>query len=83
MSAAPSFADRWRRMEQILDASYALPEDQRKSFLEAICGSDDQLRQDVESLLGEGDADETEDSPLIARIIEDATTSLLDDDDAP
>lgn len=53
-----------------------MPEEQRAIFLREQCGADGQLRADVEALL----AADVSDSPIIAHIIDDATTDLLEED---
>jgi hypothetical protein len=75
---APQFApERWRRLEELFQASVDIPEEQRDSFLREECGSDDQLRLEVENLL----ANDIEESPLIGSIVDNATNSLLIDED--
>jgi hypothetical protein len=74
---APVFeADRWRRIEEVFQASLDVPAEQRQAFVRETCGEDSHLRDEVESLLSRDSAD----SPLIERIIDIATASLLDDD---
>lgn len=43
--------DRWLQIEDIFHAAEKLPADQRKSFLDSSCHVDDELRQEIESLL--------------------------------
>ena len=43
--------DRWRRIESLYHSALALEEDGRASFLRDACGSDQELRREVESLL--------------------------------
>ncbi len=43
--------ERWQQVRQLLAAAVALPLDQRKEFLETSCGTDLELRTEVESLL--------------------------------
>lgn len=70
----PAFVpERWRRIEELFQASVELPETQRSNFLLEECGSDDALRAEVESLL----ANDDQESPLIAGIVDDVTASLL------
>lgn len=69
-------ADRWRQIEDLYRASLDIPEDERDAFLRAKCGADDQLRMEVERLL----ADDVEESPLIASIVDNATSGLLEND---
>jgi hypothetical protein len=65
--------DRWRRIEELFHATIELPENQRLDYLGEQCGADEQLRQEIESLLK---ADYQE-SPLIGAIVDDATNSLM------
>ena len=44
-------ADRWRRVEQLLDAALALPPEERPAYVEEACGSDAALHGEVTSLL--------------------------------
>ena len=53
-----------------------MPEEQRVTFVREQCGADDQLRAEIEALL----AADVSDSPIIAYIIDDATTDLLHED---
>jgi hypothetical protein len=76
MTPAPLPLDRWHRIEELFHATSEMPEDQRAGFLRETCGSDDRLRDEVESLL----ASDTQESPLIAGIVDDATARLLLDD---
>lgn len=69
-------SDRWRRIEDLFRASSEIPEEQRDVFLREACGADDKLRGEVESLL----ANDVEESPLIAGIIDDATADMLEED---
>ena len=43
--------DSWRRIESLYHSALALEEDGRASFLRDACGVDEELRQEVESLL--------------------------------
>jgi serine/threonine protein kinase len=44
-------AELWKRIDELLDAALDLPPADREAFLEARCGDDDKLRQEVLSLL--------------------------------
>jgi hypothetical protein len=70
--------DRWRRLEELFQASVDIPEGERDAFLREECGTDDQLRLEVENLL----ASDLEESPLIGSIVDNATNSLLIDEEA-
>jgi len=76
MTSGPIAPDRWLRIEQLFHSSLELPPAERDSFLRQACGSDEQLRSEIEFLL---DAD-FQDSPLIARIIDEITADLFVDD---
>ncbi len=41
----------WRRMEELFHAALALEPDSQRTFLDNACGSDLELRREVESLL--------------------------------
>ncbi|HEV2668475.1 MAG TPA: protein kinase, partial [Blastocatellia bacterium] len=43
--------DRWARIDQLLDEALELPAAERPTFLCEVCGADDDLRREVESLL--------------------------------
>jgi Tol biopolymer transport system component len=43
--------ERWRRVEELYHAALQLETDQRARFLKDVCGEDDELQQEVESLL--------------------------------
>src|SRR5687767_5727600 len=47
--------ERWHRIEELLEASARLTPDERRAFLRDACGADEQLHQDVESLLVHSD----------------------------
>jgi eukaryotic-like serine/threonine-protein kinase len=44
-------SDRWQRVEALYHAASALPEGERTAYLRDVCGADEQLVQEVESLL--------------------------------
>ena len=44
-------SDRWRRVEQLCHSALKIPADQRSAFLKDECQNDEELRQEVESLL--------------------------------
>ena len=44
-------ADRWARIEQLCQAALERPGEQQTAFLESACGTDQDLRREVESLL--------------------------------
>ena len=43
--------ERWERVKEVLDAALEVPPGDRTAFLNKTCGSDAELRQEVESLL--------------------------------
>jgi hypothetical protein len=46
-----AFMTRWQQVEKLCQAALELEESRRKAFLEEACGSDKELRREVESLL--------------------------------
>ena len=48
--------ERWERTKQILEEALRLARDQRQAYLDRACGSDGDLRADVESLVASHDA---------------------------
>src|ERR1051325_4997264 len=44
-------AERWQRVEELYHAALSRADDQRAAFLARECGSDEELRREVESLL--------------------------------
>ena len=46
--------DRWQRLQQLFHDALKLPPDQRSTFLDARCGTDAELRREVEALLAIG-----------------------------
>ena len=48
--------DRWERTKQLLEEALKLAPDRRQAYLDAACGSDHELRTDVESLIASHDA---------------------------
>jgi hypothetical protein len=48
--------DRWERTKQLLDEALKLAPDRRQAYLDAACGSDHEVRADVESLIASHDA---------------------------
>ena len=43
--------DRWRQIDELLEAALEMETSERASFLEQSCQGDDELRREVESLL--------------------------------
>src|SRR5215471_21057592 len=43
--------ERWKRLEEIYHAALLLKRGQRRDFLDQACDGDDELRQEVDSLL--------------------------------
>ncbi len=50
--------ERWKRIEAVFQAAVELPLPERKPFLKAECGSDDELRLEIERLLASDEAAE-------------------------
>jgi hypothetical protein len=73
MNRASCEPDRWRRIEELFQASIDLPADQRETLLREACGNDQELCDEVESLLSRVSPE----SPLIEGIIENATADLF------
>src|SRR5262245_29409038 len=46
--------DRWQRLQHLFHDALKLPRDQRSTFLDARCGTDAELRHEVEALLAIG-----------------------------
>src|SRR5437016_3401645 len=44
--------ERWQQIENLFQGALELEADERAAFLDQACGSDAELRQEVESLLG-------------------------------
>ena len=44
-------AERWQQVREILDSAIALPPAERSAYFERVCGPDQELRSEVESLL--------------------------------
>ena len=74
-------ANRWQHVGDIYHAVMALGVDQRAAFLDTACGSDADLRQEVESLLAHaGDASSFLETPaleLAGRALAAKTRSLI------
>jgi hypothetical protein len=49
--AGPCSPERWRRVEQLLDASLEVPPAERRALLDAACPDDPDMRAEVERLL--------------------------------
>ncbi len=47
----PASAERWQRIDALLEAAMERPPEDRRSFLDAACGDDGELRREVEELL--------------------------------
>src|SRR5277367_5867181 len=59
-------AERWKRVDELLQATLQLPADQQQEFLRLACGDDSELQQEVSSLLNSHhEADNFLDQPLI------------------
>lgn len=54
--APPLDPERWRRISAVLDAALDAPEDERAGVVDALCAGDQDLRDEVASLLRAGDA---------------------------
>jgi len=59
--------ERWRRVEEVFNAAVELPKERRSAFVHEACGSDLELRREVESLLASsGPAEDFLDRPVIS-----------------
>lgn len=59
-------AERWKRVDDLLQAALQVPADQQQEFLRLACGDDTELQQEVSSLLSSHhEADNLLDQPLI------------------
>jgi len=59
-------ADRWKRVDDLLQAALQVPTDQQEEFLRLACGDDAELQQEISSLLNSHhEADNFLDQPLI------------------
>jgi tetratricopeptide (TPR) repeat protein/tRNA A-37 threonylcarbamoyl transferase component Bud32/TolB-like protein len=54
----PFSVQRWRQVEQLLDAALDVPAEQRAAFLDTACAGDAELRADVDRLLRAGEESE-------------------------
>ena len=66
--------ERWQRIEEAYHSALERAPDQRAAFLAEICGSDDELRREVESLLRQGESKEA----FVDRPAWEAAGELLD-----
>lgn len=73
-SASPISSDRWRQIEDIFHAASQRDPDRRAAFLEEACGSDSDLRREVETLLATLDTDQ----PDLELAVHDAADAYID-----
>jgi eukaryotic-like serine/threonine-protein kinase len=66
--------ERWLRIEEVYHSALERAPNQRTAFLAEICGSDDELRREVESLLRHGESQDA----LVDRPAWEAAGELLD-----
>ena len=66
--------ERWKLVDQLMDAAFELPPDQIPQFLQSACAGDESLRQEVERLLA---ADKRAEKIIESRVL-DATTHTSD-----
>ena len=75
-------ADRMHRIESLYGETLALPDRERKAFLDEVCGDDTELKQEIESLLAYQQQAETYmDRPAfhqVAQSLADGTGVLVD-----
>src|ERR1044072_6318112 len=65
-------AERWKRIKEVLDVSLRLPPEERPAYLNRICENDQELRDEVESLIAAheeaGDLFEPASPPPVERL---------------
>ena len=66
--------ERWQRIEEVFQSAIDQPPERRLAFVAETCGDDVELRSLIENLLSR----DWEESPVIAHIIDEATSELLD-----
>src|SRR6516162_1311552 len=64
--------DRWQRVEEVFHGALERPSSERDAYLAQACGSDNELRREVESLLSNDSGGTQEIHVLIANDIEEA-----------
>src|SRR6266576_880688 len=47
--------ERWKQIDQLLDAALELPLEKRAAFLDETCAGDEQLRKELDALLASDD----------------------------
>src|SRR5262245_12465023 len=68
---------RWQRTKAVVAAALEMPAADRASYLDSACGTDDELRREVESLLAAADAGDS--IPGARAAVEDARDSYAID----
>ena len=61
---------RWQRVEEVFHQAAILPPDDRDAFLTQVCGGDDELRREVESLLANDLSRDDLLGPTVARTVD-------------
>src|SRR5262245_2888482 len=69
-------SEEWRQIEEIFNAVADLSESEKARYLESACRGDDQLRNEVESLLLE----DSQTGPMFKTMISKAAGSFTNDD---
>ena len=69
-------SERWRRIERVLDAALNVEPTEREPLLDDLCGSDRELREEVDALLRHAASDSFLDSApnSVARAVTTAAT---------
>ncbi len=67
--------ERWKHIDELLDAALELEPDKRSTFLEEACAGDEALRNDVQKLL---DSDQQEDSLMDFPAVQAASEFLVE-----
>ena len=70
---------RWQRIQELFHGAAELPEDKRQSYLNSHCGSDDQLKGEVQALL----AEDSREGGLLDHDVALVAHRILSDGDAP
>ncbi|MDQ3710778.1 MAG: serine/threonine-protein kinase [Acidobacteriota bacterium] len=75
-------ANRWEQIEQVFNEAILMPVNKRKSFVEQLCGADDDLSFEVISLLeADNQSDEILEQsvfPLVAQLLDEDFSELLE-----
>src|SRR5262245_8173504 len=59
LSTSPMTPERWKQVDQLMQEALGRDSSERAAFLAEACGGDDELRREVESLIGFHERDES------------------------